>query len=67
MLICAARGLSIEETVAELVKAVETIKTQRKTAIRVLGARNITHAVARAYERGLLWPSADVVALISKS
>jgi DNA-binding CsgD family transcriptional regulator len=50
----AAAGLTREETATHLWVTVETAKNMRKTVIRRLGARNTTHAVAIAYEKGLL-------------
>lgn len=54
MLVAAARGLSVASTAAELGRTVETVKTQRKSLLRVLDAANMTQAVAVAYERGIL-------------
>lgn len=50
----AASGLTQDETAARLGVAVETVKGMRKLTIRRLASRNTTHAVAIAYERGLL-------------
>jgi two-component system nitrate/nitrite response regulator NarL len=50
----AAKGLSAEETAARLVKSPHTIVAQRRALAAKLGARNVAHAVALAYERGIL-------------
>jgi RNA polymerase sigma factor (sigma-70 family) len=50
----AALGESMDETAARLWKSSETVKMQRKSVIRKLRARNITHAVYIATSRGLL-------------
>jgi DNA-binding CsgD family transcriptional regulator len=54
----AARGLSADETAAALVKSRHTVIAQRRSLQAKLGARNLTHAVALAYERGLFWDTA---------
>ena len=50
----AALGESMDETAARLWKSSETVKTQRRSIIRKLCARNITHAVYIATSRGLI-------------
>ena len=50
----AADGLSVEETAELLVKSPHTIVAQRRAVQAKLGARNIAHAVALAYERRAL-------------
>jgi DNA-binding CsgD family transcriptional regulator len=50
----AADGLSAHETATRLVKSPHTIITQRRTVEAKLGARNLVHAVAIAYQRRLL-------------
>ena len=50
----AALGESMDETAARLWKSSETVKSQRRSIIRKLRARNITHAVYIATSRGLL-------------
>jgi RNA polymerase sigma factor (sigma-70 family) len=50
----AADGASAAETAKRLHKALETVKTQRRTIIAKLRARNITNAVAISYQQGLL-------------
>jgi DNA-binding CsgD family transcriptional regulator len=50
----AARGLTVPETARHLSKGAETVKTQRNRIILKIGARNITHAVCIAAERGLV-------------
>jgi RNA polymerase sigma factor (sigma-70 family) len=50
----AAEGASSAETARRLRKARETVKSQRRTIIAKLRARNIINAVAIGYQRGLL-------------
>ena len=50
----AAEGLSAEETAARLIKSPHTIVTQRRAVEAKLGARNLAHAVALAYDQGIL-------------
>jgi RNA polymerase sigma factor (sigma-70 family) len=50
----AAEGASAVETAKKLSKNTETVKTQRKTIIAKLRARNMMNAVAISYQRGLL-------------
>jgi DNA-binding CsgD family transcriptional regulator len=57
VLSAAARGFSAEETAELLVKSRHTVIAQRRSLQAKLEARNLAHAVALAYERGLL-PSA---------
>jgi DNA-binding NarL/FixJ family response regulator len=45
----AAAGLSVQETADKLGIGKETVRDQRKTTLRRLGARNMTHAVAIFY------------------
>lgn len=49
-----AKGLNAKQMARELGLSEETIKTHRKLAIARLDAKNIVHAVAIAYERGML-------------
>lgn len=42
----AASGLSVIETAAKRIKSTETVKTQRKSIMLKLDARNMTEAVA---------------------
>jgi DNA-binding CsgD family transcriptional regulator len=37
------------------VKSPETVKSQRKSMLAKLGARNMAHAVAIAAQRSMLW------------
>jgi len=60
----AARGLSAHETAAVLVKSRHTVIAQRRSLQAKLGARNLTHAVALAYERGLFWDTAELDRLL---
>lgn len=53
VLFAAARGYSAEETAEMLVKSRHTVISQRRSLQAKLGARNLTHAVALAYERRL--------------
>jgi LuxR family transcriptional regulator, quorum-sensing system regulator SdiA len=50
----AAEGLSARETGERLVKSEHTIITQRRAIAAKLGARNLSHAVAIAYQRSIL-------------
>jgi DNA-binding CsgD family transcriptional regulator len=50
----AARGLSVIETGASRTKSPETVKTQRRSILLKLGARNIAHAVAMMISGGLI-------------
>jgi RNA polymerase sigma factor (sigma-70 family) len=54
----AAQGETVEETAQRTGRAVETIKSQRKSAMRRLNARSITHAVFLAYNEIAAWKSA---------
>jgi DNA-binding CsgD family transcriptional regulator len=51
----AAEGETVEETAERTGRAVETIKSQRKSAMRRLNARSITHAVFLAYNEIATW------------
>jgi DNA-binding NarL/FixJ family response regulator len=42
----AAEGMTVLETARTRFKGTETVKTQRRSILLKLGARNITHAVA---------------------
>jgi DNA-binding CsgD family transcriptional regulator len=53
----AAEGFSAAETADRLIKSKHTIITQRRSLQAKLGARNLPHAVALAYERRLLSPT----------
>lgn len=50
----AANGLSAPETARATHRSVETVRRQRKSAMRKLEARNIAQAIARASATGLL-------------
>lgn len=50
----AANGLSAPETARVIHRSVETVRRQRKSAMKKLEARNIAQAVARASATGLL-------------
>jgi DNA-binding CsgD family transcriptional regulator len=54
----AACGLTVPETARQLHKGAETVKTQRNKIILKIGARNMTHAVCIAAERGIVSASA---------
>ena len=56
ILAAAARGLGVSETGRQLYLSPNTVKTYRRTAFRLLGARNVTEAVALAQASGLLQP-----------
>lgn len=49
-----ARGETIEETARLLCNAVDTLKSRRRSIYAKLGARTPAHAVALAYETGIL-------------
>jgi DNA-binding CsgD family transcriptional regulator len=51
---CAAAGLDSATTALELGVSYETVKSHRSWVLTRLGARNITHAVHLAHERGLI-------------
>jgi DNA-binding CsgD family transcriptional regulator len=53
VLYAAGRGLSADETATMLIKSRHTVIAQRRSLQAKLGARNLAHAVALAYERGL--------------
>ena len=50
----AAEGLTVAETARKRLKGVETVKTQRRSILLKLDARNIAHAVSLASRNGLL-------------
>jgi DNA-binding NarL/FixJ family response regulator len=50
----AAEGLTVQESARRRLKSPETVKTQRKTLMAKLGARNIANAVAIATRQRLL-------------
>ncbi len=50
----AARGFSADQTAELLVKSRHTVIAQRRSLQAKLEARNLAHAVALAYARGLL-------------
>jgi len=50
----AAEGMTMVESASHRVKSIETVKTQRKSLLLKLGARNMTHAVAIASSSGLI-------------
>jgi DNA-binding CsgD family transcriptional regulator len=54
VLICTASGLGIHDTAKVLGVSTETVKSQRKTTIAKLGARNSYHAVWIGCHRGLI-------------
>jgi DNA-binding NarL/FixJ family response regulator len=54
VLICAADGLSVDETAAERDRARETVKSQRRLILAKLAAQSMTHAVAIALREGLI-------------
>lgn len=49
-----ADGLSHDQAAERLAVSVQTVKTHMRNIRQLLGARNSTHAVAIAFERGLL-------------
>ncbi|MCB1021596.1 MAG: LuxR family transcriptional regulator [Acidobacteria bacterium] len=52
VLACAAIGLNAPETAERIHRSVETVRIQRKSAMRKLGAHTIAQAVARAVNDG---------------
>ena len=56
----AAEGLTVAETAQKRMKGFETVKTQRRSIMLKLNARNIAHAVSVASRNGLL--GADTIA-----
>jgi DNA-binding CsgD family transcriptional regulator len=50
----AAIGLTAIETAVKRAKSVETVKTQRRSIMLKLGARNMAHAVAMTLQNGVL-------------
>jgi DNA-binding CsgD family transcriptional regulator len=50
----AGEGLTVQESARRRLKSPETVKTQRKTLMTKLGARNIANAVAIAMRQRLL-------------
>lgn len=48
------RGLSLEETAAELGRSFHTITNHRQALYDLVGARTTAHAVARAWQLGLV-------------
>jgi DNA-binding NarL/FixJ family response regulator len=55
-----AEGLNNKEIAGRLFIAEETVKHYMRTLLAKLAARNRTHAVALAYQRGLLTPPTPV-------
>ena len=64
VLYAAARGLSADETAELLVKSRHTVIAQRRSLQAKLEARNLAHAVALAYERGLFPPEPEIERLV---
>lgn len=60
VLVFSAAGYGRAETARLLQVGAETVKSQRASALRKLGARNTAHAVAIAFARGYL--NADILA-----
>ena len=54
----AAEGMSAGETAKQLTKSTETVKSQRRTLLSKLEARNMAHAVWVACQQGYLEPAA---------
>jgi DNA-binding CsgD family transcriptional regulator len=53
----AAQGRSQEETARAMRVSLDTVKTLRRLLLAKLGARNVAHAVALAYDQNLFRPS----------
>jgi DNA-binding CsgD family transcriptional regulator len=66
-LTAAAEGLNRKETGARLWVAENTVQYARAHILRRLGARNLTHAVAIAYARGLLPATSRRAELVSEA
>lgn len=64
VLYAAARGFSADETAGLLVKSRHTVIAQRRSLQAKLGARNLAHAVALGYERGLLTDTTELDRLL---
>jgi DNA-binding CsgD family transcriptional regulator len=54
VLLAAAEGFSAEETAARLTKSKHTVIAQRRSLQAKLGARNLPHAVALAFQQRLI-------------
>lgn len=54
VLIAAAAGHSVPETAAKSGRSVETVKSHRRSILKKWRVRNMTHAVALGFERGIL-------------
>lgn len=54
VLVAAASGLSVAQTASSSGRSVETVKTHRRSILKKWRVRNMTHAVAIGYERGIL-------------
>jgi DNA-binding NarL/FixJ family response regulator len=50
----AAHGMTVGETAASRHKSVQTVKSQRKSILAKLDARNMTHAVSMALHGHLI-------------
>lgn len=57
VLLYTALGLSTPETAEVLSRSPETIKSHRDSLMRKLGAKNMMHAIALSYEKGILKPT----------
>jgi DNA-binding CsgD family transcriptional regulator len=64
VLYAAARGFSADETAELLIKSRHTVIAQRRSLQAKLEARNLSHAVALAYERGLFPPEPSIERLV---
>jgi DNA-binding CsgD family transcriptional regulator len=67
VLSAAARGFSAGETAELLIKSRHTVIAQRRSLQAKLEAKNLAHAVALAYERGLLPLGSQFERLLSGS
>jgi DNA-binding NarL/FixJ family response regulator len=50
----AANGLTVPESASRRIKSPETVKSQRRSILMKLGARNMAHAVATAVTARLI-------------
>jgi len=63
----AAEGLTVEEDAAAAHRSTVTVSYWRRKAVDDLGARNLYHAIALAYERGILGAPVEPVEPVEPS
>lgn len=54
VLVYTALGFSTQDTATKLGRSTETIKSQRESILRKLGARNMTHAITICFAPALI-------------